>query len=166
MINKRGKIFTKAETLAYIEANTIWDENGCRLWTGPVTRDGYAQVGPAGIERAFGIKGTHRLVVHLETGHVFQGRQEQVLHSCDVRNCTNPLHLRVGTAAENLREAADRNRVSHGDTHRSSKITTAIAQTVKAWIEYGYRNCYIADTLGISRDTVSRIRNGRTWVRA
>jgi hypothetical protein len=166
MRNEIGKIFTKAETLAYIEANTIWDENGCRLWTGPVTKDGYAQVGINGIIKAFGIKGIHRLVVHLDTGHVFQGRQEQVLHSCDVRNCTAPAHLRVGTAAENLKEAADRDRVSHGDTHHHAKITSSIARTIKELIDYGYRNCYIGDTLGISRDTVSRIRNGKTWVRA
>jgi DNA-binding NarL/FixJ family response regulator len=97
---------------------------------------------------------------------VFEGRKEQVLHSCDVRNCVSEHHLSVGDAFQNMQDAAERGRLSYGEDSPKAKITTSIARTVKEMIAYGYRNCHIGDSLGISRGTVSNIRMGKAWVRA
>lgn len=57
----------------------------------------------------------HRLSYELHKGPIPDGLQ--ILHSCDVKNCINPDHLRVGTHSENMAEAADRGRMRSGPLH-------------------------------------------------
>ena len=82
-------------------------------------------------------------------------------HSCNRRNCINPNHLRWGDNASNMQ---DKN--IHGTAQRGSKNGFAIlteeqartakydrSKSAKAW----------ADHFGVSRATISHIRNGRNW---
>lgn len=72
-------------------------DDGCWLWTGATTDEGYGQLRRDG-ERFY----VHRVAA----GDVPDGKQ--VNHHCDVRNCCNPDHVYVGTHAENMRDAAER----------------------------------------------------------
>lgn len=98
----------KSKAVNYLYNNSTPLPCGCREWTGPKTKDGYGQVGPEWIVRAFGIKGSHRLMVHLVHGHEFTDRRETVMHSCHNRACVNPEHLEVGDQATNMKQAAER----------------------------------------------------------
>lgn len=71
---------------------------GCWLWTGSLTYDGYALF-RVGSERT----GAHRWSWIFANGPIPDGMQLD--HLCRVRNCVRPDHLEVVTPAENTRRA-------------------------------------------------------------
>jgi len=80
--------------------------NGCWLWTGHISPDGY---GMAWWGRRDGgpdqMLGAHRLVYHLLVGRVPDGLQLDHVRErgCVHRNCVNPAHLEPVTSGENTR---------------------------------------------------------------
>ncbi len=75
----------------------------CILWPSPSERRGYGSVHYLGRQRP-----AH--VVALLLAGVEQ-TAPLVLHSCDVRRCVNPRHLRWGTQQQNVQEAYARGRM-------------------------------------------------------
>lgn len=73
------------------------DENGCWLWTGPVTRDGYGMIGVEGNRS----RGIHRVAYEHFVGPIPIGLQ--IDHLCRVRHCCCPWHLEAVTSGENTR---------------------------------------------------------------
>lgn len=71
------------------------DSNGCWLWQGGKTYDGYARVHAGGKTRR-----VHRLMYQYHKGPIPEGLQLD--HLCRVRHCVNPNHLEAVTARENL----------------------------------------------------------------
>ena len=85
-------------------------KTGCWLWGGHKYRNGYGAI------KAFGkMVLTHRFSYELHCGPIPDGCE--ILHSCDVKNCINPDHLRAGSRAENMREAAERGLMRKGESH-------------------------------------------------
>ncbi|MGF9774784.1 HNH endonuclease signature motif containing protein [Priestia aryabhattai] len=81
----------------------------------------------------------------------------QINHACDVPTCVNPLHLQLGTQADNMREKAERGRAPKGDNHSSSKITNA--ETLLVLVADGTQKA-IGEKFGVSQMQVGDIRNG------
>jgi hypothetical protein len=75
---------------------------GCWLWTAPPT--GGLRLHCIGTRTI----GTHRLALLLD-GRIPE-RGEVACHSCAVRRCVRPDHLRWATPAENTRHMIDRRR--------------------------------------------------------
>lgn len=79
-------------------------ERGCWEWQGfrqPVT--GYGEISYHGKQTR-----VHRLAYRLSFGPIPPGGN--VLHSCDVRHCCNPDHLRLGTISDNKQDELARGR--------------------------------------------------------
>jgi len=86
--------------------------NGCLLWVGAKTAKGYGNFRVSDkYYRA------HRLAWQLENGPIPDGMM--ICHRCDTRDCVNPEHMFLGTAADNNRDTRDKGRTnwSRGDDH-------------------------------------------------
>ena len=82
-------------------AKTVRADNGCLIWTGRRTRDGYGIIGEK----------KRTLYVHRWSQEVFNGPIPdgwQVDHLCNNSSCVEPSHLEPVTMQENMRRVAER----------------------------------------------------------
>jgi hypothetical protein len=81
-----------------------------------------------------------------------------VLHRCDVPACVNPDHLWIGTQADNMRDAAEKGRMSGG-----KKLDPAKVGAIK--YDLGLRRPHrsLAAEYGVSTTTIGQIARGETW---
>lgn len=131
----------------------------CWLWTRASDDSGYGV-----------IKIRHRLVRAAHLALIYSGRPRpaglSALHSCDNPPCCNPRHLSWGTQRKNNEERDERDRVRHGSTHRSAKLTESIAIDIRREVANGARQVDLARRYGVSKSTINQVIIGRTWVRA
>jgi hypothetical protein len=121
--------------------------NGCWIWTGSRTRAGYGRIGQVY---------AHRRAWELTRGTIVDG--EWVLHRCDNPPCVNPDHLFLGTQLDNMRDAAQKERVS------GQRLTAAQVLEMRAlWAAGGLRRCDIADRFGVTRTQVTNILDRKQW---
>lgn len=98
--------------MRFMRGYVVCPDSGCWLWEGSRWSNGYGWL------KAFGkAVPAHRFSYELHKGPIPEGLE--ILHSCDVKHCVNPDDLRVGTHAENMGEAAERDRMPSGVCHPS-----------------------------------------------
>ena len=100
----------EAPYLRFLRGCTQCPDTGCWLWEGTKYQNGYGWL------KAFGkVISAHRFSYELHKGPIPEGMA--ILHSCDVKHCVNPDHLRAGTHAENMAEASARGLMPKGEGH-------------------------------------------------
>lgn len=104
----------RAGWIARVKARCIVDSNGCWLWQGFRGEKGYGST--AWRRRSISV---HR-GMYIEVHGVTLTTEQVVCHSCDVRNCCNPDHLWLGTAADNVMDSAIKKR--HGNAKKTHCI--------------------------------------------
>lgn len=96
----------------------------CWIWTAAVSRRyGTFGVGGGRMVRA------HRFAYEAIVGSIPEGLC--VLHRCDVPRCVNPLHLFIGTHADNARDRDAKGRQSRGSTHYARTRPEALARGLR-----------------------------------
>lgn len=132
-------------------------ESGCWIWMGACGRRGYGQVQYRGRVRP-----AHKAILLGMDIEVPPGRV--VMHVCDVPACCNPAHLRIGTYAENTRDAMTKGRMKRqfqrAERHIHSRLTS---EQVLAIRQDDRPNKEIAAYYGVVRGTISDIKSGRRW---
>lgn len=98
-------------------------------------------------------------------------RGKMVRHKCDNKLCVNPLHLELGTHADNHHDAMSRGRNSRGEGHGMHKLSekdvmSIVDVSIKAK-KKGER-LLISDIrlglrYGVHKDIIRKIRTGDSW---
>ena len=139
---------------------------GCWLWLGPVTFDGYGQFHLHGEHRA------HRVSARLANIEIPDGMI--VMHVCDNPPCVNPEHLRVGTVGENNADRDAKGRTANctrspeyrplrGEANGTSKLTEAKVVEIRAARLRGETTVSLAARYGVSNQVISYVANRKSW---
>lgn len=112
--------------------------DACHLWTGNQSQKKGRKT--YGLFYADGrTTGAHRWAYEHHTGEKIPAGME-ILHQCDNPPCVNPLHLKLGTHAENMREVRER---GNGPKPRGLTECPKGHEYTEAntYIYDGYRSC-------------------------
>jgi hypothetical protein len=88
-----------------VKAVTI-DDNGCWLWNGRISPEGYGRISA---------KYVHRITYELWRGPIPE--KKQIDHLCRVRPCVNPDHLEAVTQKENILRGTSPSAMHAKQTH-------------------------------------------------
>lgn len=136
----------------HMESKECWPWHGRRNYLGyPVVwGDGKSHLG-------------HRRVYELFYGLPFYSlhRHQVVMHTCDNPSCCNPLHLRLGTQAENVadRDRKGRHRTATGTAHHAAKLNEDAVREIRE--TRGWKA--LSEKYGVSRSTIYMVRQGKIW---
>lgn len=131
----------------------VYRTDCCWLWTRARSTTGYGVYWSDGK-----LYKAHRVAYELSIGPIPAGLD--LMHSCDVKHCVNPDHLRPGTRAENQQDMAAKGRSgSDGRRHLTEDQVRAIRRLRKD----GWTQQACADRFGVTWSCISNIDRGRTW---
>jgi hypothetical protein len=152
---------TKREALAgrYVEADCGY-ETPCWVWQDGKTSDGYASVAAEG-----SIHYGHRLSYEVHVGSIPGGLC--VLHHCDNPPCLNPLHLFLGTKADNSADMAQKGRarggVLRGEANPHATLTADRVRAIRRFAARGVSDTELGQRFGLSRGAIYSVVARRTW---
>tara|TARA_R110000751_G_C13691239_1_gene472360 strand:- start:309 stop:848 length:540 start_codon:yes stop_codon:yes gene_type:complete len=128
---------------------------GCWLWNKARITKGYGH-----LRRDGTMVLAHRAMFEMFVGPIPDGMF--VLHKCDNPPCVNPEHLFLGTQKENMADKIAKGRGNHakGEANSSAKLTEAQVLEIRSATEI-HRE--IGVLFGVAQQTVSNIKNRRTW---
>lgn len=100
-----------------------------------------------------------------------------VMHSCDTPACCELKHLSLGTAKDNIQDAARKGRMASGDRNISRKhpekfqgekngravLTEWDVIAIRKSLEVGISRKAIANSFGVCTGSIYQIAQGRTW---
>lgn len=133
---------------------SLVDKTGdCWLWNGS-KRKGYGSFYARGKTHV-----AHRWIY--ERIHGKQPSNIDACHRCDVRSCVNPTHLFAGTRSQNMLDMHSKNR--HPRDCFKKPAPEYVIRLLGELSEVP--NAEAAQLLGVSRDSVWNVRNGRAWRR-
>lgn len=148
-------IYTRPTTEEYFWRK-VTKTDTCWLWTAATQRDGYGHfhVNRKGVV-------AHRYSYELVHGPIPEGLV--LLHTCDVRACVNPAHLKLGTQKDNILDAVAKGRHCHGETSGNAKYTLAQITEVRRLLALGVSAKEVAFLTGVKKTTVYDISYNRSW---
>jgi hypothetical protein len=133
------------------------DLDKCWPFTGSRNPKGYGRIGLGSREE--GVALAHRVVAEAAIGQSEQG----VRHLCGNAACCNPLHLAYGSQVENEADRLRHGTSNRGERHGMHKLTAGEVAAIELALEHGIFQKDIARRYGITQQTVSDIKCGRTW---
>lgn len=145
----------KETSLTEIKSLCVEDANGCHIWQLSLNR-GYAQWRLNG-------KTVKLLRVVTALAHGLPETHQHALHSCDIKACLNPDHLRWGTNLENIQDKVNRNRSTTGEKSASAKLTWDSVNQIRNSYGDGITLRKLAETHGVVFTVIQRVINNSIW---
>lgn len=136
------------------KVQAVEDDNGCLT---VISHKGRVKGGHLQIYRNDKLVYAHRYIWALANGKEIP-EWLVIRHSCDVPDCINPLHLKLGTQGDNVRDMVERGRQAKGEKNGNSTISDLSA--LLATITDGTQQ-QTAELLGCNQVQISRIRSGK-----
>ena len=140
-----------------LEENSIpVTETGCWIWEASLHNTGYGKM------RYRGKKVTaHRISYMVYKGEI--PKDMFVLHSCDVRECINPNHLRLGDHIDNMSDMSSRNR-TRNQTGTTRYLDREQVLDVREKFASGeYRQIDLARMYNVHDCVIRQIVQGKTY---
>lgn len=106
----------------------------------------------------------HRLAWELDRGYPAPDTM-QVMHKCNNKLCVNPDHLKLGTQAENLAQAAQDGLYLSGERHPNAKLTDDQVRMIRKLLSEGMTGAALARMYHVSTFTISCIKRRKNWRR-
>ena len=128
-------------------------EYSCWRWTACVTSSGYGRFSLWG--RA---AWAHRAAWALFKGSI--PPKMNVLHKCDVTQCVNPRHLFLGTQADNVKDAIEKERHAYGERCGQAKLREADVLKIR---KDKRSHKHIARIYGVSKSLISMVKAKTVW---
>lgn len=127
----------------------------CLLWTRCVSSSGYASLWADGAWQS-----AHRYICKTLYGDP-NGRE--AAHSCGVRRCINPRHLRWATPSENNLDKRQHGTATRGDRATCRTLLSDQVGEIRERLARGERQSVLAAEYGVTQPAISDINTGRTW---
>ena len=132
----------------------------CWIWDGALNENGYG---------VFYIGSRKGRLAHRVSYSVHYGVDPEtkfVCHACDMPPCINPAHLFLGDPITNIKDMIKKGRkvlgrcTTHGSAHPLSKLTNSKVLYIR---ECGLSANILSRDMGVSKSTINKIRNNKTW---
>ena len=141
--------------------NKVNKTDGCWLWTGHRTTNGYGRLHFDGR----GIQ-AHRLAWEWTNGPIPEGLR--VCHRCDVPNCVNPEHLFLGTQQDNIRDMYAKGRFPkyprYGEYGTAAKLTWPLVYKIRErYAAGGVTYTSLGREFGMHQSAIGKAIRGETW---
>jgi hypothetical protein len=135
------------------------DINDCWLWNAAIQSKGYGSIGIGNGKTALAHRVAYELANNMEIP-----RNLCVRHSCHIRCCTNPKHLKIGTTADNNRDMVQAGRQVQGENNGRSKQTEEDVSEMKKIVKFGKKTMIeMAKEKGLHYNTIRYAIKGKTW---
>jgi hypothetical protein len=136
---------------------------GCWIWLGCLHHQGYGLLNVSGKTMK-----AHRVSYELHFGAIPTGMS--VLHRCDNTSCVHPAHLFLGTQADNVKDMVQKGRARSkpqpAETNGMARLTWHEVKRIRLLASWGIPQIQIAQAVGASPMTVSRIVRNLAWKEA
>lgn len=131
-------------------------ETGCWMWQANKDNLGYGKFTPLGGRNGL----AHRASYRLFRGPIEEGKL--VLHSCHTPSCVSPMHLRLGSNADNMKDKmnARRHKVPTGKEHHKAKLTEQDILDIR---NSKLKQKELATKYDVSIDNISQIIRRIIW---
>lgn len=134
------------------------DKERCWLWQASTYSNGYGRIW---VDEA--VRLAHKVAWRLANGR-YPLKGMQILHSCDVKACVNPKHLREGTPSDNGQDASERQQLPTGERHWIAKLTENDVREIRRLYEQGdIFQRELGARFGVSNRNIQMICGRKTW---
>jgi hypothetical protein len=145
------------EAQQFMEMAIASETDNCILWPFYVAGNGYPEINVN--DRTLR---AHRYACQRANGSPANSGL-QAAHSCGVRHCVNPRHLRWATQSENEMDRVIHKTSNRGVRQWAHKLIESDVITIRREAAAGDAHDELAFRYGVSRRTVGDIINRKTW---
>lgn len=130
--------------------------SGCVEWMKSRSPKGYGRINVDGV-----IVVAHRFAFSVFVGAIPLGLQ--VLHRCDNPPCISPVHLWLGTNADNRADSVAKGRPAKGEAHWRAKLTAHAVRAIRYLCHAGWTQKQVGEMFNVSNRTVGEIVRREIW---